>query len=385
MALTKNHTDADLIKYLQSCYAEADAAKREREDLTKANYDGFHLRHDFSHKTEGQSREVLSKIRMAVQQTSSFFQQALADITEWFSIEFKDDTVGKDALLITPSEAQKLLEYQLEQANYFSHVGLSIQRALLGGLMITKPHGKLVPKPKFRLKTEGKGKSLKKNVVAVEDKTWKLDFARIRNDDWFPDPSGNNMYIIEEMDIPLHVIKQRAKGDDAIYDMDKVKELSTNQTEDTYRQHEKNQETGQNSYIEHGNHRSMVKIREYWGDVVSDDGELLYENVVFTVANDNTLIRKPTGNPLWHQMKPYISTPLLEVDGAVWPIALMDAATKHNHTMIEMLNLILDAAFKKVHSPSQIRVLDLANPEQVADGIKPGTALKVKSSLPVGA
>lgn len=384
MALTKNHTDADLIKYLQSCYAEADAAKREREDLTKANYDGFHLRHDFSHKTEGQSREVLSKIRMAVQQTSSFFQQALADITEWFSIEFKDDTVGKDALLITPSEAQKLLEYQLEQANYFSHVGLSIQRALLGGLMITKPHGKLVPKPKFRLKTEGKGKSLKKNVVAVEDKTWKLDFARIRNDDWFPDPSGNNMYIIEEMDIPLHVIKQRAKGDDAIYDMDKVKELSTNQTEDTYRQHEKNQETGQNSYIEHGNHRSMVKIREYWGDVVSDDGELLYENVVFTVANDNTLIRKPTGNPLWHQMKPYISTPLLEVDGAVWPIALMDAATKHNHTMIEMLNLILDAAFKKVHSPSQIRVLDLANPEQVADGIKPGTALKVKSSLPVG-
>ena len=84
-------------------------------------------------------------------------------------------------------------------------------------------------------------------------------------------------------------------------------------------------------------------------------------------------------------MNPYNFTPLLDVDGAMWPIALMDAGSQHQHTMTELLNLILDAAFKHVHSPSQIRVQDLMNPEQVSNGIPPGIALKVKSSLPPGA
>lgn len=384
MALTKNHNDSDLIKYLASCKMEADLARRKREDMTEANYNAFHMRHDFTHKNEGQSREVLSKVRMSVQQTASFFQQALADLSKWFKIKYKDPTVDPKALLITPAEAEELLRYQLNRAGYYRHVGLTIQRALLGGLMLTKPIGKLFPKPKFKLKKEGRGRALKKNVEAVDDKSWSLDFKRIRNDDYYPDPTGNGLYCIEEMEMDLHQVIALSKGEDAIYDPAKVSELPRTSTDDAYRQFEKNRETDQIYDYEEGGHRMKVRIQEYWGDIVGDDGDLIYENIVFTVANDTTVIRRPTPNPMWHQEKPYIATSLLEVDGAVWPMALMDAAVKHNHTMIEMLNLILDAAFKKVHAPMQIRVQDLANPEQVADGIKPGAALKVKSSLPVG-
>jgi hypothetical protein len=364
---------------------EADMARRKREDMTEANYDAFHLRHDFTHKTAGQSKEVLSKVRMSVQQTSSFFQQALSDITKWFKVGMRNSSTPIDAMLIKPSEAEKMLQFQLTQAGYYRHVGLSVQRALLGGLMLSKPHGKLVPKPKFKLKTDGKGKNLKKSVVAVDDKTWELAFKRVRNDDFYPDPSGDEMYCIEKLELDMHEVIARSKGEDAIYDSAKVFEISKTDHEDALDQYEKNRETDQIYDYETGSHRMKVQIEEFWGNIVGEDGDLLYENCVFTVANGTTVIRRPTPNPMWHQLKPFITTALLEVDGAVWPMALMDAAVKHNHTMVEMLNLILDAAFKKVHSPMQIRVQDLANPEQVSDGIKPGVGLKVKSSLPVGA
>lgn len=385
MSLTKEHTDSDLVKYVNACWNEADQAKRDREDQTESNYDAYHMRHNFDHKKEGQSREVLSNVRMSVESTKSFFQQALADITDWFSIEYKDKTVDEAALPIKPHEAKKILSSQLEKAGYFRHVGLTVQRALLGGNMITKCHGELVPKPKYVARGEGKGKDYKKHVVKVEDKAWELRFGRVRNDDFFPDPDNTGLYKVEEMYVDLHLVKALSEGEDAIYDKDVVKQLSKGFTEDAYHQFEKNRETGQDTQTQHSEHRSKVKLREYWGTVVSGEGDILYENVVMTIANDKYLIRKPTPNPLWHQKDPYTVTSLLEVDGAQWPIALMDAAVRHQHTMVEMLNLILDAGFKKVHAPGQIRPGFLENPEQVSDGIAPGTLLNVKNSLPPGA
>ena len=383
--LTKDHSDADLVTYVNSCYLEADNARDNRDRATEQNYDAYHMRHDFSHKSAGQSKETLAKVRMSVESTKSFFQQALSDITEWMAIELKDPTTDPGVMLIKPHEVKKLLSYQLEQAGYFRHVGLSVQRALLGGVMISKIHGKLISKPKFRTKQEGKGKSFKKSVEKVEDKTWRLQFSRVRNENCFPDPTGNGLYFIEEMYMDMHEVMALSKGDDAIYDMSEVEKLSTTYQMEGQDAQEKARETGQTIAGYTNDHRPQVKIREYWGNIVSNDGTLLYENVVTTIANDRFVIRKPTPNPLWHQMNPYNFTPLLDVDGAMWPIALMDAGSQHQHTMTELLNLILDAAFKHVHSPSQIRVQDLMNPEQVSNGIPPGIALKVKSSLPPGA
>ncbi len=383
--LTKNHTDADLVKYIEASCLDAENARTNRDHNTRANYDAYHMRHNFDHKSEGQSTEVLSKIRMSVESTKSFFQQALADIGEWFQIELKDPTVDEGAMLIKTHEAQALLEYQLGQAGYFSHVGLSIQRALLGGILCTKVAGKLIPKPKFRTKTEGRGKSLKKSVVAVDDKTWRLEFSRIRNEDWYPDSLGRGLYKIEEIYMDLHEVFSHSKGDNAIYDLAAVEKLSKEYSMQGEDVKEKSRETGQTTEGYQNAHRPQVKLKEYWGNVVSTDGQLIYENVVITVANDTHIIRRPTPNPLWHQMTPFVTTSLLEVDGAVWPIALMDAATLHQKTMTEMLNLILDAAFREVHAPSQLRVQDLVDPSQVSNGIPAGTTLKVKSTLPPGA
>ena len=73
---SKEEKEAYLVKFLKECYDESDSTKHTRMELNRNNFDIYHLRHDFSHKKKGQSKEVLAKVAMAVEQIRSFFQQA---------------------------------------------------------------------------------------------------------------------------------------------------------------------------------------------------------------------------------------------------------------------------------------------------------------------
>lgn len=340
----------------------------------------YQLEHDFSHKLEGQSKEVLSKVRNAVESSKAFFQQALADLDDWYRIVARDNSDGV-AMPIKPIEMQKLMNYMLKRCDYFSHVGAQTQLGLLGSLAISKVGGKLLAKPKFKTKTEGRGKTYKKNVVVVEDKTWELIFDDIRQEDYYPDPTKTGLYEIYEGMVDLHTVKSLADGDDAIYDKEAVDELQPWGTEDL-EEAKKARETGQNQAIPM---RPRVKITEFWGNIVDNvTGDLLAENVVVTMANRSKIIRKPTPNPLWHQRSPVIAAALIEVANSVWGIAMIDAGVKHNRSLIEIFNLMLDSAMKSVWGVNQIRTENLDDPKQVTDGIRWGTNLRVNSGLPIG-
>lgn len=376
-------TDKEIVDWVMNCRNEADEAKRERMNRNKNNYDMYHLRHDFSHKEEGQSTEILSKQSMAVEQIKSFFQQALADIGDWWQAEAAHPD-GEEAMLIRPHEITKLTNYMLEKAGYFAHVGNSIQSALLGSLAISKTYGCMVSKPKFVARTKGRGKSFKRYVEKVEDKTWEMKFEVVRQENFYPDPTGKGLYIIEDMWCDYFDVLKLAEGDEAIYELDAVKKLSRAGITDSEENFDRSRETGQSTFD--GGHRPKVKLTEFWGIILDKSGEICYENCVATVANDTTLIRHPEdGNPLWHQTTPYTFSPLLEVANSVWHKSLMDAPTNHNRALIELYNLLVDAAMRQVHAISQLRKDALDNPAQVADGIKPGMTLLVNGGLVPGA
>jgi hypothetical protein len=374
-------SDKKVIDWILSCREEADEAKTDRMSRNKDNFDMFHLKHDFSHKEQGQSTEILSKQSMAVETIKSFFQQALADIGDWWKAECRY-AVDERSLPVRAEEITKLTNYLLEKAQYFSHVGNSIQSALLGSLAITKVYGCAKAKPKYVSKKKGRGKSMKRWVDMIEDKTWELKFEIVRAENYFPDPSGRGLYEIEEMFPDYIDVLRMSEGDEAIYDRAAVLALSkgTSDSEDDF---DKSRETGQNTST--SGHRPKVKLTEFWGDILNPDtGEMEYENCVCTIANDTVMIRKPTPNPLWHQRRPYVASPLYEVPNSVWHRAPMDAPTQHNRALIELYNLMVDAAMKQVHAVSQLRKDALDNSAQVSEGIKPGMTLMVNSMLPVG-
>lgn len=375
-------TEKELIDWILECRNEADEAKRERMSRNKDNYDMFHLKHDFSHKEEGQSVEILSKQSMAVEQIKSFFQQALVDIGDWWSAECNYPD-GEEAMMVRPHEITKLTNYMLEKANYFSHVGNSIESALLASLAISKTYGTLRPKPRFISRKKGRGKSLKRWVEKIEDKTWEMKFSIVRAADYYPDPSGKGLYEIEDMWLDYSDVLAQAQGEDAIYDLKAVQELSRGMSADTLEEQGKARETGQNTT--NGGHRPKVKLTEFWGTIINKTtGEIEFENVVATIANDTTFIRKPEPNPNWHQRSPYNVAPLMEVANSVWHKAPMDAPTCHNRALIEIYNLLVDAAMKQINAVSQLRKDFLDNPAQVSNGIKSGATLLVSSGLPVG-
>ena len=380
--MAESATDKQVIDWIMSCREEASEAKRDRMSRNKDNYDMYHLKHDFSHKLAGQSTEVLSKQSMAVEQIKSFFQQALVDIGEWW----KADACYPDAeegMLIRPHEVTKLTNYMLQKANYFSHVGNSIQAALLGSLAISKTYGCASPKPRFVSRKKGRGKSLKRWIEKIEDQTWEMKFEVVRQENYYPDPSGKWLYEIEDMWVDYHEVLKMAQGEEAIYDLEMVKQLPKGSISDADQEFDSARETGQNTYS--SGHRPKVKLTEYWGTILdSTSGEVIFENIVATVANDTYLIRKPEPNPLWHQRTPYSVSPLMEVANSVWHKAPMDSPTQHNRALIELYNLLVDAAMQEVHAVKQIRKDALDNPAQVENGIKPGTTLAVNSMLPIG-
>jgi len=375
-------TDQEKLTWILACRDEADQAKRTRMVTNQDNYNMFHLKHDFSHKQEGQSTEVLSKQAMAVEQIKSFFQQALVDIGDWWKCEcaYPD---AEYSLLIRPHEITKLTNYMLEKAMYFTHVGDSVQSALLGSLAISKTYGKSVPKPKFISRKKGRGKQLKRWVEKVEDDTWALDFKTISHQNYYPDPTGNGLYEIEDMWVDMHEVFALSEGDDAIYDKEAVSQIHAGTASDSLMEYQKSRETGQNTTS--SGHRPQVKLTEFWGTIINPTtGEIEDKNCVATIANDTILIRKPESNPNWSQRSPYTVSPLMQVANSVWHKAPMDAPTQHNRAMIELYNLFVDAAMEQVHSVKQIRVDCLDNPAQVSDGIKPGTTISVNSMLQPG-
>lgn len=377
-----NLPEQEVINWIQQCRDEADEAKTDRKALNEDNYDMFHLRHDFAHKQEGQSQEILSKQSMAVEQIKSFFQQALADIGDWWKC-YPYFEEKEQMMPIRAHEITKITNHMLEKGLYFSHVGNCIESALLGSLAIAKVYGCFKPKPRFVSMKKGRGKNLKRWIDKIDDYTWQTEFKIVRQENYYPDPTGRKLYEIEDMWMDLYEVQDLSRGDYAIYDAAAVAKIGKGAVDQAQEEFSAAREAGQN--VSNSGHRPKVKITEFWGTILDSDGNVCYENVVATVANDSILIRKPTPNPFWHQQSPYIASPLMEVSNSVWHKAPMDAPTKHNRALIELYNLLVDAAMKQVHAVSQMRKEALDNPAQVADGVKPGMTIMVNSLLPVGA
>lgn len=373
-----------VLRYVLACRAEATEARSKRMELNRYNFEMYHLEHDFSGKNEGQSAEVLPKEKMGVETTKSFFQQALADIGNWWKIIL---TSGKEdpSALITADEVFTMTNYMLKKAKYFDHIGDTVWYALLGAIGITQITGKLTSKPKYVVKKTGRGESYKKHLEMTEDKTWELALNEIPQTNYYPDPTGNGLYEIFETFTDKYHVLALSEGEYACYDKEEVEELSGWAGTDEQAQNgpTKSQQTGQNP--EYSGLRPRVKLTHFRGNIVDDEtGKLIYENVVVTIANDDKVIQAPTPNPLWHQGSDIVSAPLMSVPGSVWHTALMDAPAKFNNAQTELFNLILDAAFSSVHGTKQLRTEWLADSADVSGGIPQGSTIEVNSMMPPG-
>jgi hypothetical protein len=380
--MAKELSDSTLITCMTNYRQEAETARLDRITQNRVNFDCYHLRQDWSYKTEGQSREFLPKQAMAVEQAANFLQQGLTDMGDWFKVE-PEPGLLEDAMKVKPKTVYLLTNRGLQKTGFMNKVGDAAKLGLIGSLMIAKVGGKYVNKPIYRAENRMKNGSIKKTLVRAEDKVWELDISLIRQQDYYPDPTGRKLYEMQDIYMDYYDVESLAKGKDAIYDLAAVKQLqgeSGSQTPEN--EMDKARETGQNTTF--SGYRKQIKLTEIWGNILDEDGNLAYENVVCTIANDRVVIQKPTPNPFWHQESPFVACAIITVPHSVWGKALMDAPTMLNRAGNEMFNLVLDGGMMAVHGIKQIRKHWLDDESQVDNGIPPGTTLAVNSQCPPG-
>lgn len=374
--------DSTLISCLQRFRQESTDARKTRMDQNKINFDCYHLRQDFSYKLKGQSREFLPKMSMAVEQGANFIQQGLTDIGDWFQVDTQPG-VNVDGLKVKPKTVYTLLEDGLVRDEFLCKVGDAAKLGLIGSLMVAKVGGKFTNKPIYKAKTELKNLSFKKKLERKDKKVWELNISLLRQEDYYPDPTGRGLYEMQDIWMDYHQIEALASGPDAIYDMSVVKNLRGQyEGMGQDKEYQKSRETAQD-VTGHG-YRNQIKVTECWGSILNEQGELVHENVVWTVANDQWVIQKPTENPYWHGQSPFVTCAIISVPHSVWGKALMDAPSMLNRASNEMFNLILDGGMMSVHGIKALKKHYLEDPSQVEEGITPGDTLMINSSCPPG-
>jgi len=380
-----NPKDAEVVTCLYNYKTEADSARRDRINQNTMNSDTYLLKQDWSHKSQGQSKEFLAKQSMAVEQIVSFAQQGLIDLGEWFSV---DEQPGVENPVITAQDIERIMGSQLQKADFYTGLGDGLKNGLLNSLMIAKVHGRWVNKSTYTARdvVESKGEDFAKvkKLFRHTDKVWQLAINIIPFKDYYIDPTGRGLYEMHEFDIDLHELKAQVKSRSnplGIYDKKVVDQIHGDMRaleEDARKARANGQVMAESGY------RKQVRIRECWGTILSAEGEVLHENVVCAVVNDRYLVRAPQKNPFWHNTSPFVVAPIVRVPDSVVHKALMDAPTMYNKALNELFNLNLDCGMMAAHGIKQLRVDWLEDASQVANGIYPGQTLDVGTNCPPG-
>lgn len=372
-----------VIKAIERCRRQSEQAREERIRKNKKNRDLFLGRQDWTHKMEGQSKEFLPKLPVSVEQMSSFVKRGLVQHGDWFSVrldsELEEIMQPHQVRAIMRCFLEKLWDHNNNTADFATKISDGVKNGLLESLMIFKIHGGMMPIRTFRRRVdELTGEEVPE---MTEDEEWYLRIDLINLEDYYPDPTGNNLYEIHRVERDLHEVLEQAEQ--GLYDLETVRQLIDHdfpRPEDEKRQEDaKDQRESVTPSF-----RKRVVLDEFWGTILNDDGTVAHRNVVATVANDKYLIRGPEPNPFWHQESPFVVAPLVRLPGSVFHKALYDHAADLNVALNELFNLMLDGGIASVWGVRQVRLDDLEDPGQISGGLRQGSTLAVKSSLPHG-
>lgn len=363
-------------------YQEAKSAKMRRMKMNQDNFDAYNLNGDFTHKKKGQSKEYLPKQQMAVEQITSFLTQGLIDQSNsdgWFDIGFKDKFVPK---ILTAAEWKLILNSQLKKIQFDAFFQDSLKSGLLGSLMICKSHHEMIKSTRYEVeKPDFANPTRDVRLKRKTKRVFQLKNEIVRQEDFFPDPTGSNRYKIQVIEMDYYDLVEMAKQRPDVYQMEVIETLAANDNSD--QKYKKARETDQNVPVWHN--RKRITIIECWGTFLDKDGSALYEDSVCAITEAGDVIRKPAPIDNWDGEDPFVVCPIVRVPNSVWHRAIMDASTKINLAQNELFNLMLDGGIMAVFGIKQIRMNWLENPEEVDDGIAPGQTLSVNNTAPPGA
>ncbi len=329
---------------------ESKASRRTREARNKRNWAAYFSQQDWSHKKKGQSKEFTPSTSMGVESVAAFVKRTLTGFGNFFSMEIVDES------LMTSKEAANLLKHHLEdeRTDFVDVVEQSIKIMLLSSVNT------------YKVRHENPGK--RDFVIKIDNE---------KPERVYPDPTGRELYFIHEVVRDFYDVKKRAgRGE---YDEKVIDKLQSDFVESDKIYEEERQK---NHDMPENNFRRRVTLHEVHGGILDQQGNMVEEEIIATVANNRYLIKKPKKNPRFHGKNPFVMTSIIKVPDSVWHKALYDDAVRINLYINELQNLMLDGGLAAAHDVKAIRPDFLKDPEQASGGVPAGTTLLVKEDMP---
>lgn len=379
--------DEALVRYTLDIRREAEEARRERMRLNEINRAAYHNRQDWSHKIEGQSREFLPKTSVTVEQFTAFIKRGLVQFGSWFKVEVGD----LDANALTEwleNEFDTLPTPDGDVEPIETRIAAGVKTGLLEAPLVFKVHGTERERDAWRLGEEGEPER-------SSESEWRLEVDLLKPENVLLDPWKRGLYWIHEDEYDFHDVVALSEGDDPVYDPEVVAKLEGGFVR-VEREHVARREDSGQREGESPKGRQPVKLTEVWGTVLQEGGEVAegpvrgsrkhqpLRRVLWTIANDKHVIRRPEPWPFWHGSHPFIELTMIDVPFSSFNKALYDQVVPLNHALNELYNLILDGGLASVWGIKELKTQYLEDPSQVTNGIPQGATLLLNENTPPG-
>lgn len=374
-------SNQEIIIATQSYREEAEAARRDRLARNRLNWNVYYGKIDWSYKQDGQSTEHLPKMAIAAEQVRAFIKKALVAFGNWYSVQVPpgyplrpDQVMGLMKRFLDKVVVGRNMTQPIETI-----IANAVMQGLLESLIILKIHGGKSGEKVYRVEPGDPVGGIPPRLMKEGSNLWRLRIDTIPTEDFFPDPTGRNLYRLHEVERDFMDVVEMAE--EGVYDKKIIDQIDEDYSrEPTQRRHasQRNQNEAPNP-----RNRRRVVLTEGWGTILGPNGRPIHKDVVWTIANNKYLIRKPEPFPLWHGEDPFVVAPLIQNPHTVWSKALYDDVMSLNMALDELYNLILDGGIASVWGVRQVRESWMVNPSQIAGGIPQNATIAVNEECPI--
>ena len=215
--------DHEVVQWILECYHEAERARYDRMRKNSLNRDAYMGLQDWSYKQKGQSTEFLPKVATSAEQFAGFIKQSLIGFGDWFQV-----TVSPEAKpYITENQIRGLMECYLKRLpngpvkfkDFETTLSDAAKSGLLESLIVLKVYGRDVKYNKYSVERGENvvdfpsgaqrpgGHTLRRDSAS----RWHLCIDLIKNEDYYPDPTGRGLYEIHVVERDYVDVLEMAK------------------------------------------------------------------------------------------------------------------------------------------------------------------------------
>ena len=267
---TQALSDGHLVEYAEECVRHTDQVEGDRMKMDEQLWDAHENKmREMSEKEDWQAKITTNEPFQTATQAKMLVRKAIVDRPEWFSMttELKDD----------PSVVAKTAFWQ-DSARYWAKKAKLTQMFPDMTEMSFAVGISMAAKAVWFADQDGN-----EGLRMVKIEPWKIksDVDKISRE------PQSGLYCVHQEWIDYHVLLEGEKKGDYINVRNCLHDKSDEGSMDRRGERKKR------GLVDYSNKfRPQVFVREFWGGVLDHNGELVYPNVRFTVAN-RTLISRP--------------------------------------------------------------------------------------------